>query len=112
MKKYFYLPGILMAICLYSASAMAELPGWYPKSYFIVGFVDSLNRLTITIDDLPIRLSPTAKFATVSNPNASMAGLKVRQMVGVSTIVINKRRLVDQIWLIPENEYWQFLPVQ
>ena len=108
MKKYFYLPGILIATCLFASSVSAELPGWYPKSYFTVGFIDGLSRTTISVDDHSLILSPTAKFATVNNANADIADLKVRQMVGVHTILINKRRLVDRIWLIPEDEYSQF----
>ncbi len=112
MKKYLYLPGILIATCLFASTASAELPGWYPKSYFTVGFIDALSRTSISIDDYPLLLSPTVKFATESNSNANIANLKVRQMVGVHTIVINKRRLVDRIWLIPEDEYSQFGPVK
>ena len=112
MKKYLCLPGILIATCLFAASASAELPGWYPKSYFIVGFVDRLDRTSIAIDDYPLLLSPTAKFATVSNTNANIADLRVRQMVGVNTLLINKRRMVDRIWLIPKDEYSQFRPVE
>ena len=112
MKNYCYLPGILIATCLFASSALAELPGWYPKSYFIVGFIDRLDRTSIAIDDYPLLLSPTAKFATVSNSNANMADLRVRQMVGVNTLLINKRRMVDRIWLIPEDEYSQFRPVE
>ena len=111
MKDYFYLPGILIATCLFASSASAELPGWYPKSYFIVGFVDRLSRTAIAIDDYPLLLSPTAKFATVNNSNANIADLRVRQMVGVHTLLINKRRMVDRIWLIPKEEYSQFRPV-
>ncbi len=112
MNKYLCLSGMLIATCLFASTALAELPGWYPKSYFIVGFVESLSRTAISVDDYPLLLSPTAKFATVNNSNANIADLKVRQMVGVHTIVINKRRLVDRIWLIPEDEYSQFGPVQ
>ncbi len=112
MKKYLGLPGILIATCLFASTASAELPGWYPKSYFIVGFVESLSRTSISIDDYPLILSPTAKFATVSSANANIADLRVRQMVGVHTLLINKRRLVDRIWLIPEDEYWQFRPIE
>jgi len=112
MKKYLYLSGMLIATCLFASSASAELPGWYPKSYFIVGFVDRLSRTAIAIDDYPLLLSPTAKFATVNNSNANISDLKVRQMVGVHTLLINKRRMVDRIWLIPEEEYSQFRPVQ
>jgi hypothetical protein len=112
MKKYLYLSGILIATCLFASTALAELPGWYPKSYFTVGFIDQLSRTSISIDDYPLLLSPTVKFATESNSNANIANLKVRQMVGVHTIVINKRRLVDRIWLIPEDEYSQFGPVK
>ena len=108
MKKYLYLPGILIATCLFASSVSAELPGWYPKSYFTVGFIDGLSRTSISIDDFQLILSPTAKFATVNNANADIADLKVRQMVGVHTILINKRRLVDRIWLIPKAEYSQF----
>ena len=108
MKKYLYLPGILIVTCLFASTALAELPGWYPKSYFTVGFIDGLSRTSISIDDYYALLSPTAKFATVNNSNANIADLKVGQMVGVQTIVINKRRLVDRIWLIPEDEYSQF----
>jgi len=111
MNKYLYLSGMLIATCLFASSASAELPGWYPKSYFIVGYVDRLTRTTIAVDDYPMLLSPTAKFATVNNSNAKMADLKVRQMVGVHTILINKRRMVDRIWLIPKEEYSQFRPV-
>ena len=111
MKKYLYLPTILIATCLFASSVSAELPGWYPESYFIVGFVDRLSRTSIAIDDYPLILSPTAKFATESNSNANIADLKVRQMVGVHTILINKRRLVDRIWLIPKSEYSQFRPL-
>ncbi|MFV2032555.1 MAG: hypothetical protein ACC663_08665 [Gammaproteobacteria bacterium] len=112
MKKYFYLPGILIATFLFASSASAELPGWYPKSFFLAGFVDSLQGSSITIDNLPLLLSPTAKFATESNADANIKNLKIGQMVGVETIVINKRRLVDRIWLIPENEYSKFNPPQ
>ena len=108
MKKYLYLPGILIATCLFASTASAELPGWYPERYFTVGFIDKLSRTSISIDDYSVLLSPTAKFATESNSNANIAGLKVGQMVGVQTILINKRRLVDRIWLIPEDEYSQF----
>jgi len=111
MKKYLCLSGILIATCLFASSASAELPGWYPKSYFIVGFIDRLDRTSIAIDDYPLLLSPTAKFATVSNANANIADLRVRQMVGVNTLLINKRRMVDRIWLIPKDEYSQFRPV-
>jgi len=112
MNKYLYLPGILIATCLFASSASAELPSWYPKSYFLVGFVESLSRTSISVDDYPLKLSPTAKFATVNNPDADITDLKVRQMVGIHTILINKRRLVDRIWLIPEDEYSQFRPLQ
>ncbi len=112
MNKYLCLPGILIATCLFASTASAELPGWYPKSYFTVGFIDELSRTSISIDDYPLILSPTAKFATESNSNANIADLRVRQMVGVHTILINKRRLVDRIWLIPEDEYSQFGLVQ
>ena len=112
MKKYLYLPGILIVTCLFASTALAELPGWYPKSYFTVGFIDGLSRTSISIDDYYALLSPTAKFATVNNSNANIADLKVGQMVGVHTIVINKRRLVDRIWLIPVDEYSQFGPVK
>jgi len=108
MKKYLYLPGILIATCLFASTASAELPSWYPEHYFTVGFIDGLSRTSISIDDFQLILSPTAKFATVNNSNANIADLKVRQMVGVQTILINKRRLVDRIWLIPEDEYSQF----
>ncbi len=108
MKKYLCLPGILIATCLFASTASAELPGWYPKSYFTVGFIDQLSRTSISIDDYPLLLSPTVKFATESNSNANIADLRVRQMVGVHTLLINKRRMVDRIWLIPESEYSQF----
>jgi len=111
MKKYIALPGILIATCLFASSASAELPGWYPSNYFVVGFVDTLSRTSIAINDIPLLLSPTAKFSTVDNANANISSLKVRQMVGVHTILINKRRMVDRIWLIPKDEYSQFRPV-
>ncbi len=112
MKKSLYLSGILIATCLFASTALAELPGWYPKSYFAVGFIDQLSRTSISIDDYPLILSPTTKFATVNNSNANIADLRVGQMVGVHTIVINKRRLADRIWLIPEDEYSQFRRVK
>ena len=59
MKKYLCLSGILIATCLFASSASAELPGWYPKSYFIVGFIDRLDRTSIAIDDYPLLLTPT-----------------------------------------------------
>lgn len=110
MKKYFSLPGILIATCLFASSAAAELPGWYPKSFFLAGLVDALSGSSITIDNLPLLLSPTAKFATANNPDANIKNLKIGQIVGVNTILINKRRLVDQIWLIPESEHLRFNP--
>ena len=54
MKKYFSLPGILIATCLFASSAAADLPGWYPKDFFLAGMVDALSGSSITIDNLPL----------------------------------------------------------
>jgi len=97
--------GVLIAISLFSNSLLAELPGWYPKNYELVGIVGPVSNRIIYVGDNRILLSPTVRFATPKNSNASISLLKKGQTVGVKSILINNRRLVDRIWLIPEGEY-------
>lgn len=96
---------------LFSSSLMAASTSWSMGTFRHLGVVDEVSRNWIFIDDTKYRLSPTAKLATTDNSKASINLLKRRQMIGFSTITINNRQLIDQIWLIPENEQRLYRPI-
>jgi hypothetical protein len=94
----------LVAVCLLSSSAFAELPSWYPVVFDSYGIIDSIKANTISIDGSRFILSPTAKVATTSNKASHIREIKSGQTVGANIITINSRKLVDHIWLIPKGE--------
>jgi len=108
MNKTHSLTATLIAALLFSSSVLAELPGWYPKNFDLVGFVDQLSTNSIFIDDRRFVISPTAQFSTPDNKTANLNQLSVKDMIGVQIITINNRRLVDRIWLIPRDDYAKF----
>jgi hypothetical protein len=112
MNKNQSLFAILLVASLFSSSLLAELPSWYPQDYDLVGIVDEVNAKTIYIDDNKIAISPTIKYATENNSNASIRQLKKGLLVGVNILTINNRNLVDRIWLIPESQRKKYRPLQ
>lgn len=110
MNKAKLLPGILFSACLFSASLLAQSTTWSFGTFGNFGVVDEMNRSSIFIDDMKFRISPTAKFSTVDNSDASIGLLKKKQMVGFTTIIINSRLLIDHFWLIPDDERGLYRP--
>jgi len=111
MNKTKFLYSLLLATWLFSSSVLAVQPGWYPQRYDWVGVVDEVNRNTIYIDDREFKISPTLKYATEHDRNASIRQLKKGLLVGINVLTINKRNLVDRIWLIPRSERKKFRPL-
>jgi hypothetical protein len=104
MKKTQYIFAMFFAAWIFSSSLLAATTSWSPGTFVNIGVVGKLSKSTIFIDDVRYVLSPTAKFSTVDKSDASIEGLKLRQMVGFSIYTNNNRRIVDHLWLIPENE--------
>ena len=111
MRKIKLVTGLLFAAWLFASPLLAQSISWGIGTFRNVGVVDQISRKTIFIDDMKYLLSPTAKFSMVGKKSkASIKLLKKNQMVGFSTITINNRRLVDRLWLIPENERGLYRP--
>jgi len=110
MTKIKLVTGLFFAAWLFATPILAQSMSWSMGTFRNVGVVDQVSRKTIFIDDGEYLLSPTAKFYMVGKSKTSITLLKKNQMVGFSTIMINNRRLVDQLWLIPENERGLYRP--
>ena len=110
MNKIKLVIAIFFASWLFSASLLAQSTSWSFGIFGNLGVIDKISNNSVFIDDLKFRISPTAKYSTIVNNNASLTLLKKGQMVGFTTIVINSRRLIDHIWLIPENERGLYRP--
>jgi hypothetical protein len=110
MSKIKLVSGLFFAAWLFASPLLAQSMSWSMGTFRNVGVVDQISRKTIFIDDTKYLLSPTAKFSMVGKGKASIRLLKKNQMVGFSTITINNRHLVDQLWLIPENERGLYRP--
>lgn len=112
MNKTQSLFGLLLATFLFSSSALAELPNWYPQNYDWVGVIDEVNKNTIFIDDSKFQISPTLKYLTEKTNNAAIRDLKKGLLVGINVLTINNRNLVDRIWLIPESQRKKYRPLE
>ena len=112
MNKSKLVTGIFFAACLFSSALLAQSSGWsWSRGTFSnVGVVGQIRHNSIILDDAKYRLSPTVKFTTVKNIKANIDLLKVSHMVGFNIISVNKRLMVDHIWLIPENERLLYRP--
>jgi len=110
MSKIKLVSGLIFAAWLFASPLLAQSVSWGIGTFRNFGVVDQISRKTIFIDDTKYLLSPTAKFSMVGKSKASIRLLKKNQMVGFSTITINNRRLVDRLWLIPENERGLYRP--
>lgn len=102
MKQFKFILGILLSTCLFSSSLMAQ--SWSGGTFKNIGVVGQINSRTMVIDDGVFRISPTLKFSTVGQTNAKLDLLKVNQMIGFNFIIIDKKIMVDHIWLIPDSE--------
>ena len=110
MRKIKLVAGLFFAAWLVSSPLLAQSISWSFGTFGNFGVIDKIATNTIFIDDLGFRISPTAKYSTPSNMDASLALLKKGEMVGFTTIVINSRRLIDHIWLIPSHERGLYRP--
>ncbi len=110
MNKIKYIAGIFLTAWMFSSPLSAQSTTWSFGTFGNFGVVDELSRSSVFIDDMKFRLSPTAKFSTADNSDASIGQLKKNQMVGFTTIIINSRLLIDHLWLIPENERGLYRP--
>ena len=110
MNKIKLVIALFFASWLFSASLLAQSTSWGFATFGNYGVIDKIAPNSIFIDDLEFRISPTAKYSTIDNNDASLALLKKGQMVGFTTIVINSRRLIDHIWLIPDDERGLYRP--
>ncbi|MDH5356772.1 MAG: hypothetical protein OEY09_20195 [Gammaproteobacteria bacterium] len=105
MNKTLLILILLSSAWGFSASLQAETKTWKHGTFLTIGHIGAIKRETIILDDITYRLSPTAKFSTAENNNASLSLLKANQKVGYKLIMFNNRFLVDHLWLIPENEW-------
>ena len=112
MNKIQSLLGLLLATCLFSSPLLAELPSWYPDKYDWVGVIDKVNKNTIYIDDGRFHISPTLKYATETNKDASISRLQKGLLVGFNILTINNRHIVDRIWLIPKSQRAKYRPLE
>lgn len=96
---------ILFCAWVFSPSLLAQTKTWKHGTFLTFSQIGAVERESIILDDITYRLSPTMKFSTAKNSNASTTLLKKNQLVGFKLIMINKRILVDHLWLIPENEW-------
>lgn len=110
MNKIKLLIAIFFASWLFSASLLAQSTSWSFGTFGNFGVIDKISNNSIFIDDMKFRISPTAKFSTINNSDASISLLKKKQMVGFTTIIINSRLLIDHFWLIPDNERGLYRP--
>jgi len=104
MKRIAYLLVIAFTLLTAPAASLAQQSTWPDGTFAMLGVIGGLERESIILSDLTFRLSPTVKVSVANNPNAGVGRLKTGQLVGYKVIVINRRILVDHIWLVPENE--------
>ena len=97
---------IISLVCL---SAALSLPSMAVKAEFLefysmIGKVTAISQQKIVVGDGTLRLSPTLKFKNKNNPLKRISKVDVGDFVGINTIMINKRILVDTITLLPERK--------
>lgn len=69
--------------------------------YSVLGKVTSINKNKIVVGDNAIRISPTLKIVRLNSDLPPSVEVKVGDFVGISTVFINNRELVDTITLFP-----------
>ncbi len=85
----------LLFISLFSPSLYAQL-----EVYPFFGKVSSLSQDSITVMDTRLRISPTVKAFTASGKPISLDKIRPGMKVGVRTIRIGNKLLVDSIHLL------------
>ncbi|MDH5355054.1 MAG: hypothetical protein OEY09_11475 [Gammaproteobacteria bacterium] len=105
MNKLKLTISIFLTAWLFSSSLLAQSPSWGTNNFVNVGYIGNITYDSIMINDNRYHLSAATKFSTVENSDAGINHAKKGQMVGYKLMVINKRFIVDHLWLIPENEH-------
>lgn len=99
-----FITSIFLATCLFSSVLLAQSPSWGTDKFVNVGYIGQITNSSIIINDSRYYLSGTTKFSTLGNSEAGIGQAKKGQLVGFKLLVINNRFIVDQMWLIPDNE--------
>lgn len=110
MIKLKLLTGLFLTACLFSSSLLAQTTTWSHGTFKNVGLFGQVKGSSIIIDDSVFRLSPTARYSTVGNSDASLGLLKAGELVGFNFVIINNRMIVDRIWLIPQSKRSLYRP--
>ena len=71
-----------------------------PVFYEILGKIESISGNIIRVSDLQLIVSPTVKVNLSEKKKGKFEDLNIGDFVGISTITINKRKLVDTINLL------------
>lgn len=80
-------------------------PSWYPDYRDLnIGYIYSVDSKHLAYDDRYFLMSPTVKISTIKLRKALLSDLKVGQRVGFTSIKINNKKLVDHVYIIPENK--------
>lgn len=90
-----------LAIALSMSSAMAQSPReiYYP----VMGVVTQIKGNKIVVNDRVVKVLPTLKVRLKNNTLGQFSDVKVGQLVGMSLVTINSRRLVDTITILPDR---------
>ncbi len=87
---------VLFSISFFSAGAVQAI------SLVDSGFVNEIDRDFIQLNDQHFRISPTVKVILKNRKPGTIDMIKPNDWVKVKVITINKRDLVDKIWVMPK----------
>lgn len=87
---------VLFSISFFSAGSAQG------SSLIDSGFVNEISRDFIQLNDQFFRISPTVEVILENGKTGTIDRIKPNDLVRVEVISINKRRLVNTIWVLPE----------
>jgi len=95
---------LVAALCFVSAAALADLPGYYPKTGFQrVGTLDDVqpDRRMVVINDIPFSVSDNVIVHSLSSFSVPFSRLRLGTKVGYK--MASGGRTIVEIWLLPNS---------
>jgi hypothetical protein len=91
--------GVCLMLAMFTAStAFAQ------EIYPVMGYIDSITKTKLRVNDMLFRLSPTLKVILKDSSPGKLGDLKKETYIGATTITINRRILIDTIYVLPDRE--------
>ena len=107
--KHFHMIWFISLVALFtpvSAEDHTTLPGHYPPSFHVMGFVHSMDTATntLSLDGVKYKLEVGAKvFAADGQPSTAYKIPKGAKVGVLFEAYVKGPRIVRQIWLLPTN---------